>query len=618
MYTIKKYNERYMVSIMDRIQGILDASTHSIFVLDGSGIVPNINHQAREHFGLIKNSEYGHKAGKINEGDFVILGDTAIGEDDGNLRPEDLEKIGIFDNKIRRGDKILAAGEYGSKGKHTIYKHVRAHDTQNLGIETRWNSIPVSAHIRDGEITVNVGDMSYSIGYFMSICQLVVLDKTTHQVKFWQEKGYSARKEGVGNLLRGGAFLEKTKEMVIDVVGYHYSEFFEGKVFEESLLNVLNHRVDRIVDQVMDINGYALVVSILPVNEQDYAQGAIVRFRKIEDMKVTIAERNEAIIKAEKTYRKASSLPKENAFYGLFGNSKAMSEAKRFAYKLSQLNCNILITGESGTGKSYMARAIVREQRRRGPFVSVDCSTISPTLFESEMFGYVGGAFTGASSKGKKGFFEEADGGTIFLDEIGEIPLGIQAKLLNVIQEKTICRVGSTKLIPVDVRIIAATNRDLKKEVEQGRFRADLYYRLSAFSLELPPLRKSGEDVYFLITHLMERICGEYGMEEKYLSGEAFNKLIGYHWPGNIRELENVLERAVALSESEIIYPEHIDLSSEVRSLTLRELLKEEEKRIITQTLIQCGGNRKKAMEQLGVSKAVFYKKLKEHGIEDV
>ena len=232
------------------------------------------------------------------------------------------------------------------------------------------------------------------------------------------------------------------------------------------------------------------------------------------------------------------------------------------------------------------------------------------------MFGYVGGAFTGASPKGKAGFFEEADGGTIFLDEIGEIPLNIQAKLLNVIQNKVVCRVGSTKMVPVDVRILAATNRNLKEDVAAGRFRQDLYYRLSAFSLELPPLRSCPEDICFIIDNLMEKIQQKYGVTRKNLSGEAFSKLIAYDWPGNIRELENVLESAVALSESDIIYAEQIRLESEPVRMGLKERLKIEEEKIIRQTLAQCGGSRSRAMEQLGLSKTVFYGKLKEYQIE--
>lgn len=264
----------------------------------------------------------------------------------------------------------------------------------------------------------------------------------------------------------------------------------------------------------------------------------------------------------------------EADFLRIFGNGRDMMDIKRSAYKLARLSCSILITGESGTGKTRMAKAISSVQIRKGPFIHVDCSTIAPTLFESEMFGYVSGAFTGANPKGKAGFFEEADGGTIFLDEIGELPPDIQAKLLNVIQNKTVYRVGSTRPIPVDVRIIAATNRDLRRGVSEGWFRTDLYYRLSAFTIELPPLRECSEDIIFLIDSLMGEMRKKYGTSEKYLSGEAFQKLLSYEWPGNIRELENVLERAVALTDSEIIYPEHLHRGGHQSSNSARQTQK--------------------------------------------
>ena len=434
-------------------------------------------------------------------------------------------------------------------------------------------------------------------------------------MKFWEEKGYSARKEGVGNLLRGASFTAKSPGGEIDVVGYYFREFFEGDRFEQHLQEVLSGKVERYEDEEYQINGYPLSATILPVVENGAVEGAIVKFRRFEDIRTTILERNTAISVAERKYRQTEQdiLMEDSAFTSLFGNSTAMAAVKRYAFRLSQLDCNILITGESGTGKSFLARAIAKAQPRRGPFITVDCSTVTPTLFESEMFGYVGGAFTGANPKGKAGFFEEADGGTIFLDEIGEIPLNVQAKLLGVIQNKTLTRVGSTKTVPVDVRILAATNRNLRQEVAAGRFRQDLYYRISAFCVEMPPLRECQEDIYFLINDLMDRIRKKYAVPDKCLSGEAFSRLLSYDWPGNIRELENVLESAVALSESDIIYAEHIRLESEPVQMTLKERLKAEEKRIIQQTLAQCGGSRVAAMERLGLSKTVFYGKLKEY-----
>ena len=603
---------------MDILESVLDSSSHAIFTLDHEGIVTHINHQAKERFGLFNHSQQSHGAGRLEPGDLVMLATTAMGGDDGGLQQEDLAVLGIHDKKIQPGDLVAAVGVFqDDTAPRPVYKALRRRDASTLQLDVNWQGKPIRVAVDGSEASVTVDGARYAISYFMSICQLVVLDHETGAVKFWEEKGYSARKEGAGNLLRGGSFGAKSPDGEMEVTGYYFREFFEGELFERHLQQILTGETDRYEDQEYEINGYALMASILPVPDKENGNGAIVKFRRFEDIKATILERNTAITAAERKYKEAEQdmLTDGGAFTSLFGSSTVMAEVKRYAYRLSQLDCNILITGESGTGKSFLARSIADVQPRRGPFITVDCSTITPTLFESEMFGYVGGAFTGANPKGKAGFFEEADGGTIFLDEIGEVPLNIQAKLLNVIQNKTLCRVGSTKTIPVNVRILAATNRNLRQEVSQGLFRQDLYYRLSAFTVELPPLRECQEDVYFLINHLMDCIREKYGMPDKCLSGEAFSRLLSYDWPGNIRELENVLERAVVLSESDIIYDEHIHLEQEPVQMTLKEQLKAEEKRIIRRTLAQCGGNRTAAMEQLGLSKTVFYGKLKEYQI---
>lgn len=601
---------------MDILESVLDSSSHAIFTLDADGTVTHINRQAKENFGLFNHSQQSHPAGRLEPGDLVILATTVMGGDDGGLQQEDLSVLGIRDKRIQPGDMVAAVGVFGSEGAmRPVYKFLRRRDAGAMNLEASWEGIPIQVAIDSKEASVTVDDVTYSISYFMSICQCVVLDGQTRQVKFWEEKGYSARKEGVGNLLRGASFTAKSPGGEIDVVGYYFREFFEGDRFEQHLQEVLSGKVERYEDEEYQINGYPLSATILPVVENGAVEGAIVKFRRFEDIRTTILERNTAISVAERKYRQTEQdiLMEDSAFISLFGNSTAMAAVKRYAFRLSQLDCNILITGESGTGKSFLARAIAKAQPRRGPFITVDCSTVTPTLFESEMFGYVGGAFTGANPKGKAGFFEEADGGTIFLDEIGEIPLNVQAKLLGVIQNKTLTRVGSTKTVPVDVRILAATNRNLRQEVAAGRFRQDLYYRISAFCVEMPPLRECQEDIYFLINDLMDRIRKKYAVPDKCLSGEAFSRLLSYDWPGNIRELENVLESAVALSESDIIYAEHIRLESEPVQMTLKERLKAEEKRIIQQTLAQCGGSRVAAMERLGLSKTVFYGKLKEY-----
>ena len=601
---------------MDILREVMDASTHAMFLTDAHGIVTHINTQAQERFGLAGQSSRSHKAGRLSTGDIVILADTAIGADDGELTPTDLAHLRIQERKLRSGDMVAAVGVYDDPNSDTVYKFIPGSDASVMTLRTVYHGLSISIEIGEREVSVTVDGAVYSIRYFLCIGQMVVLDGATHQVKFWEERGYTDKKEGIGHLLRGGRFSAKSPGCQVDIVGHSYHRFLEGALFRQHLDQVLDGSSPGHRDQLYDINGYTLVASILPIPAGKAPEGAIVKFRSVEDIRTTIQERNDAIRFAERSYRRAVSGAAQPAgFDTLPGGSSAMASVKRYAYKLSQLDCSVLLTGESDTGKSHLARSIQQAQPRKGPFLQVDCSTIAPTLFESEMFGYVGGAFTGADPRGRAGFFEEANGGTIFLDEIGELPLPVQAKLLNVIQNKTIFRVGSTKPIQVDVRILAATNRDLKAEVAAGHFRADLYYRLSAFSLELPPLRECQEDIFFLIESLMDGIRRKYDMPDKSLSGEVFSKLVAYDWPGNIRELENVLERAVALSDSDIIYPEHIHLEHEPQAATLRQMLYQEEDRILRQTLQQCGGSRVQAMERLGVTKTVFYAKLKEHHI---
>ncbi len=579
-----------------------------MFTMDRQGIVTHINRQAKERFGLFNHSIYSHPAGRLEPGDIVILGTSVMGADDGNLAPEDLAVLGIQDHRLHGGDMLAAVGVYQGAGVKPVYKYLRS-GAAGLSLDVTFQGMPINVKITDREISVTVQDRVYTITYFICIGQMVVLDRRTKKVKFWEEKGYSARKEGIGSLLRGGSFIAKSPEQEICVVGYHFREFFEGELFEEHLRQVLDGRSPGFADMAYEINGFALLASIMPIHDGGQVVGIIVKFRNIEDIRTTIMERNTAIAAAERKFRESSerSLPGEvgDALLGC-GSSAAMRAARRRAYKLSQMDCNIFITGEPGTGRTKMAQSIQRVQPRGGPFVRADCSAIDLALLDAELFGREGG---------QPGLFREADGGTLLLDEVGDMPLSVQAKLLNAIRRGEVLPVGAARPVTVDVRLLAIAGPNLRDEVEAGRFRQDLYYRLSAFSVEMPPLRDCREDIYLMANELMEQICQRYGMPEKSLSGEAFSKLINYDWPGNLRELENVLEGAAAMSDSDIIYPEHIHLASEPVPLTLRQHLRQEERRYIQQVLAQCGGDRQLAMQQLDVSRSVFYERLKEYGL---
>lgn len=293
-----------------------------------------------------------------------------------------------------------------------------------------------------------------------------------------------------------------------------------------------------------------------------------------------------------------------------------MEKVKQLAFKASKTKFNVIITGESGTGKSKLAREIHNSGSYKGPFVEVICNAIAPSLIESELFGYAPRAFTGADPGGRMGFFEKANGGTIFLDEIGEIPPEIQVKLLHVLQNKRIYRVGSTTPIDVDVRVITATNKNLEEEVARGNFRQDLYYRINVFPINIPPLRERKRDLYILANSILEDICKKYDMPPKQFSEEAVEMILQYDWPGNVRELENIVERAITVCDGKIVYSENlmINAAAGIR-MTLKERLEADEKKIIEEALFKNNDNRKKTMGELGLSRTVFYEKLKKYDI---
>jgi len=289
-----------------------------------------------------------------------------------------------------------------------------------------------------------------------------------------------------------------------------------------------------------------------------------------------------------------------------------MARVLELVRRVAPTNATVLLMGESGAGKELVARCIHQNSTRADQiFVPVNCAALSPTLIESELFGHEKGAFTGASGR-HVGRFERAQGGTLFLDEIGELDANLQAKLLRVLQERTFERVGGTRQISADVRIIAATNRDLKRAVAEGRFREDLYYRVNAFPIEIPPLRERPADILKLARHFLEKAGRSLGKPAPELTPQAEQALLSYSWPGNVRELQNVMERAAILCDRRI---EAADLPFE-RSESHRPVkFKDIERQAIEDALRANKGNRTKAAEQLGISLRTLQYRLKEYGI---
>jgi two-component system response regulator AtoC len=298
----------------------------------------------------------------------------------------------------------------------------------------------------------------------------------------------------------------------------------------------------------------------------------------------------------------------------------------RIAAKVAQYKTTVLLLGESGTGKELIARAIHFEgERSTSSLVPVNCGGIPETLLESELFGYKKGAFTGAD-RNKKGLFQEAEGGTIFLDEIGELPLVLQVKLLRVLQENEIRMIGDSKSMKIDVRVIAATARDLEEEVSKGAFREDLFYRLNVLSITIPPLRDRSEDIPMLCEHFIKRFNSRLRKNINGIAPAAMSRLLEYNWPGNVRELENAIERAAVLAEDSLLLPEHFPLELGQRfgqdqmdalfdGHSLKVAQKLMEKKFITKALKKTGGNRTQAARLLEISHPSLLSKIKTYNI---
>ncbi len=322
---------------------------------------------------------------------------------------------------------------------------------------------------------------------------------------------------------------------------------------------------------------------------------------------------------------------KECSFASMISRNRQMLDIFSLVRKVCDFRTTVLVLGESGTGKELIARALhYNSKRRNAPFIAVNCGAIPENLLESELFGHVKGAFTDASSE-KAGLFEQADGGTLFLDEIGEMPLPLQVKLLRVLQEGEIRRVGGAASKKVDVRVISATSKDLEQEVAGHRFREDLYFRLNVFSIALPPLRERAEDMPLLVDHFLEKYGVELGKEGMRCSPETMKVLMAYSWPGNIRELENCIQRGLLLCDGESLEPEC--LPEKVRkkegweaagstpspvsdNLSLKRVSEQIEREMIRKALEKTGGNRTHAARILEISHRSLLYKLKEYGIE--
>jgi DNA-binding NtrC family response regulator len=368
---------------------------------------------------------------------------------------------------------------------------------------------------------------------------------------------------------------------------------------------------------IIVVTGYGSIDSAVNATRIGVVDYVTKPFR-IEELRSRIGRVAKAVELQQDNHLLREQLRNKPGFGGLIGLSSRMQTLYKMTEKVSQHDYPVLILGESGTGKEMVARSVhFSGPRKDRPFAPVDCSSLVPTLIESELFGYVKGAFTGAMQS-KRGLLEAAEGGTLFLDEIGDMPVDLQARLLRALQEREVRPIGSTETRKINIRIIAATHRDLEAAVRTGAFRQDLYFRLNVVQMKLPALRERKSDIPLLVASFLEKFTGIHG-STRTISSQAMTSLIAYDWPGNVRELENAIERAVALGAGSVVevgdLPSNLHSSTGGRLPTPTEILPLEdlERRAIFRTLRETTGDKKAAARILGIGKTTLYRKLKRY-----
>jgi len=396
-------------------------------------------------------------------------------------------------------------------------------------------------------------------------------------------------------------------------------------VIENSRMHIVARTGVPEINHPHQIMGRNQIVQRIPIyiNGKLAAVFGQVMFEDIKDVqiladKLNILESKVQLYEKELENLRASKYSCRN----IVGSSQVMTELRRLAQRAAKVNSPVLLVGDSGTGKELFAHAIHRaSDRHRKPFICLNCSAIPKDLLEAELFGYEPGAFTGAGTKGKPGKFELAHQGTIFLDEVSELPLEIQPKLLRVVEEKIVERLGATRPVKCDFRLIAATNENLEDCIRRGKFRKDLYYRLNVIPLHIPPLRERREDIPLIASHLLQSLCRDFGLAAKGISPEVMKIFQNHDWPGNVRELSNILERTLTLLDErdEMIHVEHLPLffrslstrSERSQPRILKDLRATSERDAVLHAIRAANNNKNEAARILGIHRTALYKKMK-------
>ena len=580
---VAKYLSEESLSRTAEMQAVLNGAYNGVIAVNAEGIVVLFNAAAEFLTGLTADAVIGHD---IND----VLPSTGL-------------------------SRVLGTGA------------AELNQQQNLG---RCKIITNRSPIFSGSIIVG------AVAVFQDITELQAVAAELENVKSLK----STLESAIESIFEGIVIVDK--KGIITMINQSYCEFLDveaGKVVGKHVTDVIPNTRMHVVAQggkaevadIQRIKENNCVVTRIPIVKDGERVGAVgkVLYKDVKDLKILSTKLNKLQFEVEyykEELRKAYG--GKYTFDNIIGVSEKMQWTKSIAIKAAKGSSTVLVLGESGTGKELFAHSIHNESpRHNAPFIKVNCAAVPDNLLESELFGYDEGAFTGAKKGGKPGKFELANGGTIFLDEIGDMPLSMQAKMLRVLQEKEFERVGGTKTIKLDLRVIAATNRDLEKMIEEGEFRHDLYYRLNIISLTISPLRERVEDIPLLCTMLLKKINKQTPHCIEGVSATALQLLMSYAWPGNVRELENILERAINLMDDDelLITPEclppvlkkvNIGKDQGETGDNLSGLLGDTERQAILKALEAAGGNKSEAAKILGIHRSGFYQKMRKYKIQ--
>ena len=544
---------------------------------------------------------------KASEELLGISGEDAIGQHIKSLLPE-TKLLEILEKKEEQTQKSLKL----KKQDKTIYTHRTpiVYNNEIVGaiaiFEELSNIEEVKNELRTTKNDLNVLDTLLNEAYE----GIVIVDQDGKITKF--NKAYEE-------------FLGLKEE---EVLGEHVTD-----IIENTRMHKVINTGEKEIGHLQTIQGNEMVCSRIPIEKDGKIVGAIgkVLFRDVQELKA-LAQKLEGLENKLNHYKNEIKRLEEAkySFDNILTQNKKMNYLKKIAKEAADGSSTVLIQGESGTGKELFAHAIHKASYRKyGALIRVNCAAIPKNLLESELFGYEEGSFTGASSGGKPGKFELAQEGTIFLDEIGTMPKEMQVKLLRVLQEREVQRIGSNRVIDLDIRVISATNENLEEQVQKGNFRKDLYYRLNVIKLRIPPLRERREDIPLLARSIISNLSKELNLKSKKLAPETIELLKNYDWPGNVRELRNFMERCLNLSAGDTILPEHLPSVInesigprknekrviEFENSNLSEIVTKVEIDAIINALEKCDGNKTEAAKFLGIHRTSLYKKIEKYNL---